>query len=449
MNTALFKSQAAFDVKILLDLPFVSDVKVVKTPGNKNRFSNKLDFQIVQTDLPPYDRPITMVNGYPLHNSGYDGKNILIAILDGGFLYSDQITALNDLRLRNGIKKTWDFVKNNESVYNANVHGTAVLSVLAGDITGMIEGTAPGADYLLLKTEDVESEFPCEEDFWAAGAEYADSLGADIISSSLGYFNFDDPSLNYKYSDLNGNTAFVTRAAGFAASKGILVVNSAGNERNSVWKRIIFPSDGDSVVAVGAVDGNNVISDFSSAGPSADGRIKPDNVAMGVNVPVQISGSSVVRSSGTSFSCPVLSGMAACLMQAVPRALNADIIKVLHSSADRYSFPDSLYGYGIPDIVLALTELQNQYVKNTGDGILVYPNPTRGDFEIILSDPPENFTVEIVSIAGKVIYRKDYAGYGGRTIVITDFQYREQGVYFLKITDASRVRVRKIIKLKI
>jgi hypothetical protein len=383
-----------------------------------------------------------------MHNSGYDGKNILIAILDGGFLYSDQITSLDDLRSRNGIKRTWDFVKNNESVNNANVHGTAVLSVLAGQIPGMIEGTAPGADYLLLKTEDVESEFPCEEDFWAAGAEYADSLGADIISSSLGYFNFDDPSLNYKYWDLNGNTAFVTRAADVAASKGILVVNSAGNERNSAWKRIIFPSDGDSVVAVGAVDGNNLISDFSSAGPSADGRIKPDNVAMGVNVPVQTSGSSVVRSSGTSFSCPIISGMAACLMQAVPTALNSDIIKVLHSSADRYSFPDSLYGYGIPDIVLALTELQNQYVKNTDNGILVYPNPTRGDIEIILSDLPENFTIEIVSIGGKVIYSKQYAGYAGRAISITDFQHREQGVYFLKITDASRVRVRKIIKLK-
>ena len=448
MNTALFKSQTAFDIKILLELPFVSDVKVVKTPGKKNSYNDKLDIQIVQTDLPPFDRPMTMINGNPMHSSGYDGKNILIAILDGGFLYSDQITALNDLRLRNGIKKTWDFVNNNESVYNANVHGTAVLSVLAGNITGMIEGTAPGADYLLLKTEDVASEFPCEEDFWAAGAEYADSLGADIISSSLGYFNFDDPSLNYKYSDLNGNTAFVTKAAGIAASKGILVVNSAGNERNSAWKRIIFPSDGDSVVAVGAVDGNDVISDFSSAGPSADGRTKPDNVAMGVNVPVQISGSSVVRSSGTSFSCPVLSGMAACLMQAVPGAINADIIKVLHSSSDRYNFPDSLYGYGIPDIVLALTELQNQYVKNPGDGILVYPNPTRGDFEVILSDPPENFTIEIFSITGRVIYRKDYAGYAGRTIAITDFQHREQGVYFLKITGASLIRTRKIIKLK-
>ena len=450
MNTALFKSQAAFEIKMLLDLPFVRDVKVVKTPGNKNKNKNsdKLDFQTVQTDLPQFDRPITMINGYPMHNSGYNGKNILIAILDGGFLYSDQITSLDGLRSRKGIKKTRDFVKNNESVYNTSIHGTAVLSVLAGEIPGAIEGTAPGADYLLLKTEDVESEFPCEEDFWAAGAEYADSLGADIISSSLGYFNFDDPSLNYKYSDLNGNTAFVTRVAEIAASKGILVVNSAGNERNSVWKRIIFPADGDSVMAVGAVDGNNLISDFSSAGPSIDGRIKPDNVAMGVNVPVQISGSPVVRSSGTSFSCPIVSGMAACLLQAVPMALNTDIIKVLHSSADRYSFPDSLYGYGIPDIVLALAELQNQYVKNPGDGILVYPNPTRGDFEIILSDPPENFTIEIVSIAGKVIYRKDYAGYAGRTISITDFQHREQGLYLLKISDATRVRVLKIIKLK-
>ena len=255
MNTALFKSQSAFDINILLNLPFVSDVKIVKTPGKKSRFNNKLDFQVTQSDFPPFDRPITMINGLRMHDSGYDGKNILIAILDGGFINADEISSLSDLRTRNGIKKTYDFVKNNRSVIIPATHGTAVLSVLAGNIPGQIEGTAPGADYLLLKTEDVESEFPCEEDFWAAGAEFADSSGADIISSSLGYFNFDDPSLNYKYSDLDGNTAFVTRAADIAASKGILVVNSAGNERNKVWKRIIFPSDGDSVLAVGAVDG--------------------------------------------------------------------------------------------------------------------------------------------------------------------------------------------------
>jgi hypothetical protein len=348
-----------------------------------------------------------MINGYQLHDSGYDGKDVLIAILDGGFINADNISSLTDLRLRNGVKTTYDFVKNNKSVYNSSAHGTAVLSVLAGKVPGQIEGTAPGADFLLLKTEDVESEFPCEEDFWAAGAEFADSAGADIISSSLGYFNFDDPTLNYKYSDLDGNTAFVTRVVDIAASKGILVVNSAGNERITAWKRIIFPSDGDSVVAVGAVDGNKIISDFSSAGPSADGRIKPDNVAMGVSVPVQTSDSSIGRSSGTSFSCPILSGMAACLMQAVPRALNSDIIEALHSSADRYNYPDSLYGYGIPDILLVLTKLQNLFLKIPEKGIIVSPNPTTGNFEIIFPSPPEKVTIELISMTGKLIFRQE------------------------------------------
>jgi subtilisin family serine protease len=326
-------------------------------------------------------------------------------------------------------------------------HGTAVLSVLAGNIPGQIEGTAPGADFLLLKTEDVESEFPCEEDFWAAGAEFADSSGADIISSSLGYFNFDDSTLNYKYSDLDGNTAFVTRAADIAASKGILVVNSAGNERNTVWQRIIFPSDGDSVLAVGAVDGNNIISDFSSAGPSADRRIKPDNVAMGVSVPVQIAENTIGRSSGTSFSCPVLSGMAACLMQAVPRALNTDIIKVLHSSADRSNHPDSLYGYGIPDIVLALTRLQNLYIKVPDSGIITSPNPTTGDFEIIFPTPPENVTIEIISLTGKLLFRKAYTDYAGRSIIISELQHKAQGIYIIRAISGSEIKVRKIIKL--
>ena len=447
MNTALFKSQSAFDTKTLLSLPFVSDVKAVKTPGKKNIYSDKLNFQIIQADLPAYDRPITMINGSLIHDSGYDGKNILIAILDGGFINADNISSLNSLRSRNGIKTTYDFVKKNESVYNSSPHGTAVLSVMAGKIPGQIEGTAPGADFLLLKTEDVESEFPCEEDFWAAGAEFADSSGADIISSSLGYFNFDDSTLNYKISDLDGKTAFVTKAAEIATSKGILIINSAGNERDKEWKHIIFPSDGDSVLAVGAVDGDNIISDFSSAGPSADGRIKPDNVAMGVSIPVQTSDNSVGRSSGTSFSCPILSGMSACLLQAVPRALNSDIIQVLHSSADRYNYPDSLYGYGIPDIVLALTELQNLYIKIPDKGIIASPNPTTGTFEIVFPYPPETVTIEIISMTGKLIFRKDFADYAGRTIIITELQHREQGVYLLRVKDGSEINVLKIIKL--
>jgi serine protease AprX len=447
MNTALFKSQSSFDINILLHLPFVSDVKTVKSPGEKNKFNDKLDFRIEAADPTSFDRPVAMVNGYPLHDSGYDGKNVLIAILDGGFINADNISSLDDLRSRNGIKTTYDFVKKNQSVYNSSAHGTAVLSVLAGKIPGQIEGTATGADFLLLKTEDVESEFPCEEDFWAAGAEFADSSGADIISSSLGYFNFDDSTLNYKYSDLDGNTAFVTKAADIAASKGILVVNSAGNERTQNWKRIIFPSDGRSVLAAGAVDGNNIISDFSSAGPSADGRIKPDNVAMGVSVPVQTTGNIIGRSSGTSFSCPVLSGMAACLLQAFPRAINSDIIKVFHSSADRYSSPDSLYGYGIPDINLALTELQSLYLKIPETRVIAFPNPTSGDIEVIFHSPPEKVTIEIISTSGKLIYNKTFSDYAGSVIAINELEHKEQGVYLVRVITGSEMNVLKIIKI--
>jgi serine protease AprX len=448
MNTALFKSQSKADIKTLLDLPFVGDVKTVKVPGIKGRFNDKLAISTNQADLPPFDRPITMVNGYTLQNSGYDGKDILIAVLDGGFLNADHISSINELRSRNGILATYDFINNNDFVYNSSTHGTAVLSVLSGKIPGSIAGTAPGADYLLLKTEDVLSEFPVEEDFWAAGAEFADSAGADIISSSLGYYNFDDPTLNYKYSDLDGNSAFVTRVADVAASKGILVVTSAGNERNKEWKRILFPSDGDSVISVGAVDGYNNISVFSSAGPSADRRVKPDNVTMGVYVPVQIDENSVTRSSGTSFSCPVLSGMAACLLQAVPQALNTDIIGVLHSSSDRYTLPDSLYGYGIPDMAVALIHLQDKYIKVPEEEAIAFPNPTTGDFEIIFRKPPERITIEIISVTGKLIFRKDFPEYSGRTIRISELQNREQGIYFIRLKTGTGTIVQKMIKLR-
>lgn len=448
MNTALFKSQTATDLNKVLGMPFVSDVRIVKNPGTKSAHRNKLDFQIEQADPSAYDRPLTMVNGKALHSSGFDGTGILIAILDGGFTDADKITSLNGVRSRKGIKTTYDFVKKSQSVFNASNHGTAVLSVLAGNIPGSIEGSAPGADFLLLKTEDVESEFPCEEDFWVAGAEYADSIGADVISSSLGYFIFDDTTMNYKVSSLDGNTAFVTKAADIAASKGILVVNSAGNERNDVWKYIIFPSDGDSVIAVGAVNGSNLIADFSSAGRSADRRIKPDNVTMGVSVPVQISENVVNRSSGTSFSCPVLSGMAACLMQAVPKAVNKDIINALHISGDRYRSPDSLYGYGIPDMVQALNYLQDVYIKVPETGPMVSPNPTTGTFEIIFPAPPLNLTIEIYSAEGKIVVRKDFEDFAGRTISVTELQNEVQGVYYLRIKAGTNTTVRKIIKIK-
>jgi hypothetical protein len=411
-------------------------------------YNNKLDFSIVAADNTPYDRPVTMVNGYPLINSGFSGKNILIAVLDGGFTNADRISSLSHLRGREGIKSTRDFVNRKNSVYDASTHGTAVISILAGLIPGSIQGTATGADYILLKTEDIESESPYEEDLWAAGAEYADSSGADIISSSLGYYMFDDASLNYKHSDLDGNTAFVTKAADIAASRGILVVNSAGNERNKTWKKIIFPADGDSVLTSAAVDGNNLISAFSSAGPSSDGRIKPDNATLGVSVPIQVSEGSVVRGSGTSFSCPVLSGMAASLMQAAPYALSKDIIDALHRSSDRYNSPDSLYGYGIPDMVAALNLLQNKYISVPEKASVAGPNPTKGDFEIIFQEPQSEISIEIITMEGKLIYSKDYYDYAGRTIIISELQNQAPGIYFIRLKTSNGIQVHKIIRIK-
>jgi serine protease AprX len=447
MNTGLFKTAQPIDMSILRDLPYVADVRLVKNPVSKSGFRDKLEFPVYQADPSDYDRPVTMLNGSLLHSSGFDGKGVLIAVLDGGFYNANIITSLSHLRDRNGIIATYDFVNNDTYVYDYHNHGTAVLSVLAGSIDGMIEGTAPGADYLLLRTEDAGSEFSVEEDFWAAGAEYADSAGADIISTSLGYFNFDDHSLDYQYTDFNGDRAFVTCAADIAASKGILVVASAGNERNKTWKRILAPSDGDSVISVGAVDGENVISAFSSAGPSADGRIKPDNVAMGVDVPVQTEISITARSSGTSFSCPVLSGMTACLIQAVPGVVNTDIINALHYSADRYNAPDSLYGYGVPDMMKALEWLQNLRVKKPENGSFAWPNPTAGEVKIIFREPPGSIKVEIFNSEGILFFKEQFREFAGRTLIIHELQNKKEGLYFIRVITDSSTFTHKIIKI--
>jgi len=322
-----------------------------------------------------------------------------------------------------------------------------VLSVLSGYIPESIEGTARGADFWLLRSEDTETEFPAEEDFWVAAAEFADSIGADIISSSLGYCTFDDPLMDYKFSDMDGNKAFVTQGADIAASKGILVVNSAGNERNKTWIRIIAPSDGDSVLAVGAVDGNKTISAFSSAGPSYDNQVKPDVVSQGVSVPVQVNALTVERSNGTSFSCPVISGMCACIMQAVPKALNYEIISALHSASDRFLNPDSLYGYGIPDIADVIKQLQDKYTERPSDKSVASPNPFKEELKITFREIPEQLKVEIYDINGKLVVYKDYKDYISRTLIIYDCRDLINGIYFVRLITPEGILVHKVIRV--
>ncbi len=246
---------------------------------------------------------------------------------------------------------------------------------------------------------------------------------------------------------MDGNSTFVTRAADIAASRGIMVVNSAGNERNKPWVRIIAPSDGDSVLAVGAVDGYKTISAFSSAGPSYDGRIKPDVVSQGVSVPVQVQASVIERSNGTSFSCPIISGMCACIMQAVPAAVNSEIISAIHHASDRFLNPDSLYGYGIPDIAEVINNLQEEYILKPDAQSVVGPNPFKDELKITFREIPGQLRFEIYDLSGKPVMKKNYQDFISRILIMDDFHDLKNGIYFIRLITPGGTFIHKVIKV--
>jgi len=293
-----------------------------------------------------------------LHDSGYVGTGVLVCILDDGFNAHDTHEALKDQVIAPGFQR--DFVQGDLDVTDPSNsfdfnHGSAVMGVLGGAKPGAYVGAAYGATFALGRTENDASESRVEMLFWGMGAEWADSLGADIISSSLGYFTFDTDA-DYSYADMDGHTTDITRYAEIAASKGILVVNAVGNQGNpgDPWHYLIAPSDmnGDSLIAVGAVDDLGRPGVFSSYGPSADGRVKPDLAARGVAVPVPwapLGNTGYFSWDGTSFAAPLVAGFAACMMQARPTWRPVDIIRALRESASQASRPDNRLGYGIPD----------------------------------------------------------------------------------------------------
>ena len=316
-------------------------------------------------------------NGEYLHNKGFTGKGITIAVLDAGFFNYKTIKAFDSVLLNNQILGTWDFVANNTEVNEDHPHGMNCFSIMAANEPGKLVGTAPKASYFLYRTEDVFSETPIEEHNWVVAAEKADSAGADMISSSLGYYEFDNPSQSHTYADMNGDKTVVTRGADMAAQKGMIVCNSAGNSGNSAWKYIIAPSDGDSVLAVGAVNKDSIPGSFSSYGPSADGRVKPDVASVGVNTWVINSNGSVAFGSGTSFSNPNIAGLIACLWQAFPEFSNMDILDVVKRSSHKYANPDTRMGYGIPDMKKAyeMLMLKRQERIIADNWVKAYPNP--------------------------------------------------------------------------
>jgi serine protease AprX len=311
---------------------------------------------------------ILMHNGNFLHNIGLRGQNMVIGMLDAGYLNYLTLRSFDSARLNGQILGTWDFVAREASVNEDNAHGMQCLSIIVANVPGQFVGSAPKASFYLYRSEDVATEYPIEEHNWVCAAERLDSVGGDMISSSLGYYDFDNPVFNYPFSAMDGNTTISAIGADLAAKKGILVVNAAGNEGNNSWGRIISPADGDSVLAVGAVNAQRVPASFTSRGPSADGQVKPDVASMGVGTTVQYPNNSFGGSNGTSFAAPNITGLAACLWQGFKELNNMKIIDALRRSGSRANNPNDTVGYGIPDVKKALIDLTMQ-VANTSASI--------------------------------------------------------------------------------
>lgn len=350
---------------------------------------------------------IEMLNGQFLHDFGYRGEGMQIAIIDAGFSFANTHPAFDSINTGGQILGTKDFVDGDDYVYAHHTHGMNVLSTIAANVPGTMIGTAPGAMFWLLRSEDTSSEYRIEEDNWIAAAEFADSVGVDIINSSLGYNTFTDNTQDYSWADLDGNTARITIGADIAASKGILVVSSAGNDGSTGWHYINVPSDGDSVFAIGAVDGTGAYASLSSTGPTADGRIKPDVAAMGKNTLVANADSNYIFGSGTSFSSPIIAGMAACLWQAHPELTNIELMDVIRESASQYNNPDSLLGYGIPDFYSAFMVLQTIKVqqKVNSDLVNVFPNPFKEHVYLdFYSADSQEVYVELFDLMGRTMY---------------------------------------------
>lgn len=382
---------------------------------------------------------IQMLNGLQLHDDGFKGDGMWIGVLDGGFANMPTATAFETMFDENRLIAKRNFVDQNETVFVRSTHGAYVMSVMAGMQTDSIIGTAPEASYLLCITEDVQHERRIEEALWTAAAAYADSIGVDILNTSLGYTNFDVIDENYTYADLDGNTALITRASDIAASRGMLVVSSAGNNGDDDWYYIGVPADGDSVLAIGAVGPDEVVTDFSSRGPSFDGRVKPNVMAQGGQTVVSNLADGLTTTNGTSLSSPVLTGMAACLWQAYPHATAWEVHQAIEQSAHLYNMPNDSMGYGIPDFEIARTFLSDPLGVNSAGNkvteLLVFPNPVvESEFSIYIPNGgQEELVLILTDVFGRTVVEQELNDSNGNRKRIALNKNIAAGTYLVSI----------------
>jgi len=393
------------------------------------------------------DAQVRIHHGEFLHNQGFHGEGMTIAILDAGFFHYQTNPVFDSVRNNNQILGTWDFVKNEASVNEDDAHGMYCFSIIAANTPGTMIGTCPKAKFYLFRTEEAATEYPIEEQNWVAAAEMADSLGVDLITSSLGYSEFDDPFFNHTYADMNGNTTIIANGADLAARKGMIVTNSAGNSGQDAWHYIISPADADSILAVGAVNSSKLVAPFSSYGPSSDGRIKPNVASVGWGTIISNTAGVPVSGSGTSFSNPNLAGLVTCLWQAFPEFSNMDIIDAIQRSSDHYSNPDDRVGYGIPDFQLAFQTLQAK--RKTKQAIWAFPVPFKDRLTVnILPSTTGIASLQLVNAIGQLIQSRSLPVVNGQyqVVQLTVKPGLSRGVYFLVFREGKSKHTISVIK---
>lgn len=459
----------------ILALPIVQDVKLVavSTLGNFKMKSNeekKIDkfpdvepITVKKTRGTPLTygtafQQIDMINGDCLHDMGYKGEGIKIAVFDVNFRRVDSCNAYSTLRQQGRIKDSYDFARDTPFVYSMGVpsdHGMNVMGCMAAYEPGTYVGTAPNADFYLYITEASAYEFPIEEDNWLSAAERADSIGVDMINSSLGYNKFDAPLhlSSYTYADLNGHKTLIAKTANMAVAKGIFVANAQGNEGAGAWHYLLTPADGDSVFSVGSVDGSGIWAS-SGYGPNASGQIKPDAVALGKAAMLIGGDCAPGASSGSSFATPILCGGIACLWQALPTLTTWQLRQIVRMSGSKYSVLENgtdsstafTLGYGIPNLCKAFEIATNTSdIQNINYHFALYPNPTNGIFTVnSFNQQQDLFSYTIMDLQGKVIKQSDRVYQNGFTS--DALNHLPSGTYILLLSTHHQIYSTKIIK---
>ena len=385
-----------------------------------------------------------MLSGDYLHELDYTGEGMIVAVLDAGFPSIDTNPGFQKMRDENRILGTYDFEARTENVDGFSSHGFSTSSDIGGFLQDEFVGTAPQASFYFFVTEYAPSETPVEEAWWVEALERSDSLGVDVVNTSLGYRGYDNPNYDHSYEDLDGQTTFSARGANIAFDKGMILVTSAGNSGNTDFPTVGTPGDSPGTLTIGAVNSNGNYASFSSIGPTVDGRVKPDLMAQGVSAAVINTGGNVDFSSGTSFSSPIMAGVVTCLWQARPETPNGNIMQIIRESANLYDNPTYEMGYGIPNFEDAYAALQELVVEDKFlmSNFALYPNPVTSKINISFPQGISNATFTIYSILGNKVLLTEIS----RNLNSVNIESLNSGMYIASINSDNKQISFKIIK---